>query len=100
MLKRVTSDKTYQQVVSLIEGEAGKFGFVRNQANFYCALCNTASQLHQIQVIGLSDGDWTEVLDCNACGAGLKRTNRKLEKFNCKKCGSATLTDEYVGTWD
>ena len=100
MLKRVTSDKTYQQVVDLIEGETGKIGFVQNQANFCCASCNTASHLHQVQVIGLSDGDWTEVLECDACGGAMKRTNKKLEKFNCKKCGSAALKDEYAGEWD
>ena len=100
MLKRVTSAKTYQQVVDLIEGKAGNIGFVQNQANFCCASCNTASHLHQVQVIGLAGGDWIETLECDACGAVLERTNRKLEKFNCKKCGSAALKDEYAGEWD
>ena len=100
MLKRVTSDNTYQQVVDLIEGETGNIGFVQNQANFCCASCNTASHLNQVQVIGLSVGDWTEVLECGACGAALKRTNRKLEKFNCKNCGKAALEEEYAGEWD
>jgi len=100
MLKRVTRAKTYQQVVGVIKEETGKIGFVQNQANFCCASCNTASHLHQVQVIGLSDGDWTEVLECDACGAALKRTNRKLEKFNCKKCGKAALEEEYAGEWD
>ena len=81
ILKRVTSDKTYQQVVDLIEGETCKIGFVQNQANFCCASCNTAPHLHQVQVIGLSDVDWTEVLECDAFGAALKRTNRKLVKL-------------------
>ena len=99
MLKRVTSDKTYQQVVNLIKGETGKIGFVQNQANFCCASCNTASHLYQVQVFGLSDGDWIEALEYDACGAALKRTNRKLEKFNCKKCGSAALKDEYAEEW-
>jgi len=35
-----------------------------------------------------------------ACGAALRRINRKLEKFNCKKCGSAAVKDEYAGEWD
>lgn len=100
MLKRVTSDKSYQQVVNLIKGETGKIGFVQNQANFCCTSCNTASHLHQVQVVGLSDGDWTEVLECDACGGAMKRTNKKLEKFKCKKCGSAALSDEYAGEWD
>ena len=100
MLKRVTSDKTYQQVVDLIEGKTGKIGFVQNQANFCCASCNTASHLHEVQVIGLSDGDWTEVLECDACGAALKRTNKQINEFNCKKCGEPCLEDEHVGIWD
>jgi hypothetical protein len=100
MLKRVTSDKTYQQVVDLIEGETGKIGFAQNQANFCCASCNTASHLHEVQVIGLSDGDWTEVLECGACGAALKRTNKQINEFNCKKCGEPCLEDEHVGIWD
>ena len=100
MLKRVTSNKTYKQVISLIDGETGKIGFVQNQANFCCPSCNTASHLHQVRVIGLSDGDWTEVLECDACGSALQRTNRKLEKFNCKKCGKAALQEEYAGEWD
>lgn len=100
MLKRVTNDKTYQQVVDLTEGETGKISFVQNQANFCCASCNTASHLHQVQVIGLAGGDWIEALECDACGAALRRINRKLEKFNCKKCGSAALEDEYAGEWD
>ena len=81
MLKRVTRAKTYQQVVGVIKEETGKIGFVQNQANFCCASCNTAPHLHQVQVIGLSDGDWTEVLECDAFGAALKRTNRKLVKL-------------------
>jgi len=100
MLKRVTSDKTYQKVVDLIKDETGNIGFVQNQANFCCASCDTASHLHQVQVIGLSDGDWTEMLECVACCAALKRTNRTLEKFNCKKCGAAALKDEYARGWD
>ena len=100
MLKRVTDDKTYQQVVDVIEGETGKIGFVQNRANFCCPSCNTASHLHEVQVFGLSDGDWTQVLTCDACGEALKQTNRKLENFNCKKCGKAALKNEYAGEWD
>ena len=40
------------------------------------------------------------MLECYTCGAAMKRTNRKLEKFNCKNCGSAALKDEYAGECD
>ena len=63
-------------------------------------LSNTASHLHHVRVIGISDGDRTAVLECDACGSALKRTNRKLEKFNFKKCGNPALVDEYAGEWD
>lgn len=100
MLRHVTSAKTYKQVVDLIKGETGKIRFVQNQSNFCCTSCNTASHLHQVQVIGLSIGNWTEVLSCENCSAILAPTKRELNEFNCKECGQPALIDEHAGEWD
>ena len=53
-----------------------------------------------IKVIGLSDGNWTEVLECDACCAALKLTNKQNDEFNCKKYGEPSLEDEHIGSWD
>ena len=100
VLQRVTNDATYKQIKELIKVETGKVGFIQKQSNFCCSNCHTASHLHQVQVIGLSKGDWTELLNCDACGAVMQQTKKDLDKFNCKKCGKAALKDEYAGEWD
>lgn len=100
VLKRVTSDETYRKVKKIIKDETGDIGFIQNQSNFCCAHCHTASHLYQVQVIGISTGVWTELLNCDACGAVMQQTKTDLDKFNCKKCGTPALEDEHVGIWD
>ena len=99
-LKYEVSEAVFKQVSKLIEGETGKIGFIQDQYNFCCEVCNTASHLNQLKVIGLSEGDWIETLKCVKCDADLKKTRKKLDKFNCKICGEAALSDERVGLWD
>ena len=99
-LKYEVSEAVFKQVSKLIAGETGKLGFIQDQDKFCCEICNTASHLKQLEVIGLTDGEWIETLKCVKCDADLKKTGRQLDEFNCKICGKAALSDERVGLWD
>ena len=99
-LKYEVSEAVFKQVSKLIADETGKLGFIQDQDNFFCEICNTASHLKQLEVIGLTDGEWIETLKCVKCDADLKKTGRQLDEFNCKICGKAALSDERVGLWD
>ena len=58
---------------------------------FECSHCDTAHSRLHLEIAYNDDKIFTASYRCYECKGPLKRTEREIESFKCRKCGNSTL---------